>query len=602
MKFFITGDTSLDLKFITPSGAQCGNFIRNGQSLQQSFSIAENIFKLVERNTINFVLITLAPDALFRNADNSSQKDALGKNLLTLDNYITLCTKNGAKPVIVILPVAPTARENYREKFLGKFITILAALKKNRNFEVVNLFDLNLAANNFANETHLTEIGTLITSVSLTLKLRELQIFTYDDFCRMNYDYFYFLSQMTDKKFFHSMMDKIFSHTLSKIRRKDKIRVAFVTDNSAVWCGDKLYKLFADNPRFETTVFLCRGKESSVEDIQHDVTQFKIAGINVVGIFNLKEETPPQDIIFFLKPYFEHFSASFQFSVLTPQTLMAYIPYTINTASVFFHGYYDSSIFRLAWKYFFETELSRKLFDEKCSIGIPRGVVSGAPKMDFFFDDLSKVKFAWKMSRPDAKKIIWAPHHSFAKADATKISGTFPQNFQFMYEFAKAHPETSWVVKPHPRLQVSAIEAKIFPSNAAYEEYMRKWNELPNAQVFTGGYYQAIFATSDGMILDSISFIAEYQYTNKPMIFLLNNGFKRFTELGNKILDVSYIVDGKNHEEIATAIQKIFIKSNDTMKDKRLKVFDEYLNYRKFNGMSASEFIFKTVAEELEMI
>ena len=148
---------------------------------------------------------------------------------------------------------------------------------------------------------------------------------------------------------------------------------------------------------------------------------------------------------------------------------------------------------------------------------------------------------------------------------------------------------------------LAAIQRGLFPSVEAYNEYLQKWNDLPNAQVFTGGYYQEIFATSDGMIHDSCSFIAEYQYTNKPMIYLMNNDEEEFTELGKKILDVSYIVDGKNLEQIAAALQKIFIEGNDPLKAKRKRIFDEELNYKKFNGMLASDFIYKNIADELNL-
>ena len=104
------------------------------------------------------------------------------------------------------------------------------------------------------------------------------------------------------------------------------------------------------------------------------------------------------------------------------------------------------------------------------------------------------------------------------------------------------------------------------------------------------------------MIHDSCSFIAEYQFTHKPMIFLLNDPAEQFTALGKKILEVSYIVDGKNHEQIAAAVQKIFIDGCDTMKAERLRVFDALLNWRKRNGVSASEFIFNAVAEDLQII
>ena len=167
----------------------------------------------------------------------------------------------------------------------------------------------------------------------------------------------------------------------------------------------------------------------------------------------------------------------------------------------------------------------------------------------------SKFQFDWKMTRPDAKKIIWAPHHM--------IDGefsTFQWNYQFMYEFAKAHPEISWVVKPHPNLVHTAIGKKVFSSVQSYKDYFQKWDSLPNAKVYTGTYYQAIFATSDGMIQDCGSFIFEYQYVDKPMIYLLT-GKENLNDLTKEI----------------------------------------YLNYQKTNGMLASEFIYKNICDELKL-
>lgn len=199
------------------------------------------------------------------------------------------------------------------------------------------------------------------------------------------------------------------------------------------------------------------------------------------------------------------------------------------------------------------------------------------------------------MTRPDAKKIIYAPHWSI---DNGVLYSTFQWNFKFMYEFAKAHPEISWVFKPHPNLLFSAVTSGLFPSTEAFQEYLHAWDSLPNAKVVTGGYYQEIFATSDGMIHDSGSFIAEYQFTQKPMIFLRRDT-QTFSDMGSGILNVSYLVDGRNLEGIAALMQKIFIEGNDPMFDKRKKFFDEHLNYVKHNGATASEFIFRNILTEL---
>ncbi|MBR2519397.1 MAG: hypothetical protein IKE46_06400 [Selenomonadaceae bacterium] len=602
MNFFITGDGSvkanINLKFVTPEGSHGANFAADGQTLTKSLSIAQEIFGRVSYGKIDFVLIGLAPDCLFQSDDNLSA-DAFDKNLNALGEYLKLCVDCGAKPVCVILPVAPSIRADYRKKFVEPLREILTEFKKVYDFEIVDLFDFLYAAELFENERHFNLYTVPFMNVLLTFMLYNQNVLPFAEFCRMSYDYFYKLSYAIDKNTFNCLMEEIFRATLAKLKRKDKIKIAFVTDHAATWCGDDLYNLFARNPRFETTIFLCHSVESTPDDARHDFEQFKFRGLNVIGVFDLNEETPPQDMVIFLRPYLFTLSKSFQSDAMTPQTLWAYIHYGSETTTI--PSYHNLVIFRLAWKSFFDSELTRKLFDERCKIGMPRAYASGLPKMDFFFNMPEKFSFPWKMTRPNAKKIIWAPHWSITEAftDYGMAYGTFHQNFKFMYEFAKVHPEISWVVKPHPKLSESAVGSGFFSSVKAFENYLQAWNDLPNAQVFTGGYYQEIFATSDGLIHDSLSFIAEYQFTHKPMIYLTREDSTEFTELGEKILDVSYRVNGKDFEGIAALVQKVIIEGNDPLKEARQKVFDELLDYRRINGMSASEYIFHSIADEL---
>ena len=202
------------------------------------------------------------------------------------------------------------------------------------------------------------------------------------------------------------------------------------------------------------------------------------------------------------------------------------------------------------------------------------------------------------MTQPDAVKIIWAPHWSIEGFRYHRLA-TFQWNFEFMYEYAAAHPETSWIVKPHPQLLYSAVQTKTFESEAAFKDYLNKWAALPNARVLTGGYYQSIFASSDGMILDSGSFIAEYQFTHKPMLFLTRDT-DRFSELGRAIIDANYHVDGKDFDGIKKFIEDVLINRHDTQSAAREKVFDAELNYAKDNGMLASEKIFRTIADAFQ--
>ena len=525
--------------------------------------------------------------------------DSVKKNLQILKDYIKLCISNGAKPVGFVFPFSPVIKKNYAEESLTLFRLAVRQLEKIYDFTFIDLFDLNLGYDCFWNLAHLNLRGSTLASTFLGLQLYRKKILPAEYFCGMNYEYFNTLSNILNKNDYNALMNRVFTESVKKIGSKDKIKVGFLSDNAAMWCGDKLYNYFSQNERFEATVFLCLQRNKStfqtmIDDFHRGIAKFKEHGINIVGISDPKTKIPKQDIIFFLRPYFGHYSDAFQKINLTAETLIIHIPYCPKISHMDRGNLTDYDIYRIIWKGFFETKHVIKDLDGYCKFGMPRGIYSGLPRFDAYFED-KNLKFNWKMTRPDAKKIIWAPHWSITSGVR---SSTFQWNFKFMYEFAKNHPETSWVVKPHPHLLHSAVENGVFPSIEAFQKYLDAWNNLPNAQIATGGYYQEIFATSDGMIQDSISFIAEYQYVNKPMIFLTREG-EKFHDLGEKILKASYLVDGRNFQGIANLIQEIIIKGNDPKVDARKKVFDEQLNYLKYNGMTASEFIFKNISEEL---
>ena len=163
--------------------------------------------------------------------------------------------------------------------------------------------------------------------------------------------------------------------------------------------------------------------------------------------------------------------------------------------------------------------------------GLLRGkniVYSGYTKMDYFYEERvwseAEIRKLWKipdgMESQDMKKVIIAPHHSISEDSVVKFS-TFAKNVYFFLYLAKKYcNEVSFVFKPHPNLRLRAVEAKVFESYEAYDAYLEEWNSLPNAKVVQESDYLGLFDTSDGMILDSVSFLAEYIYVHKPLLFL----------------------------------------------------------------------------------
>ena len=447
--------------------------------------------------------------------------------------------------------------------------------------------------------THLNLRGAGIASAAIDFRLRGKDFWQLDKISALNYEDLFNISNFLAKDDYNETIDKYFKLAAKNIRGKKKIRVGFVSDDPSMWCGDKLYNLFAKNKRCDTTFFLClqksfRGQQNMLDDFQRGIERFKERGINVVAVTTDEQTVPAQDLLIMLRPYFHYLPKAFELASIGAQTLMTYIPYGFNT-SVW--NVFDTPIHRFGWKLFFESREHIQNINKFCREGAPRCLYSGYTKLDDFYDDKDKLTFDWKMTRPDAKKIIWAPHWSISSGI---FYATFQWNFKFMYEFAKAHPEISWVVKPHPMLFASAVGHGVFPNEETFNQYIKAWDNLPNAKVFTGPYYQGLFATSDGMIMDCGSWISEYQYTHKPMIFLTRDT-QQFNYLGDELMKVLYRVDGRNLPAIAALMQKIFIDGKDDLFDARMKFFDKHLDYVKANGMTASNFIFKTVAKELRL-
>lgn len=193
------------------------------------------------------------------------------------------------------------------------------------------------------------------------------------------------------------------------------------------------------------------------------------------------------------------------------------------------------------------------------------------------------------------KTIIWAPHWSIEEGI---LYATFQHNFKFFLEYAKNNEDIRWIVKPHPNLFFSAVRSGVFSTDQEFNSYIEAWKALPNAEVVVGGDYQESFCESDAMILDSSSFVAEYQYVNKPMLFLRRET-QTFNKLADDIIKASYSVNGDDYSGIEKFIDDVVMHGNDYKSEQREKLFKQKLDYYDDNKMLASETIYRCIKEEI---
>ena len=307
------------------------------------------------------------------------------------------------------------------------------------------------------------------------------------------------------------------------------------------------------------------GQTSPAEHMKKNIDFFKKHNLKyevayVKGLFYKLDKFKP-DIVFYQQPW----AISPKQSVLntSKSSLVCYNPYCFHSLCApadylyGFHGY--------VWKYFIESKLHEK--DYKKRFKAKNIVVSGSPKVDCYkFLNKEIINNIWKTK--NKKRIIYAPHHAFADELDYKVA-TFLENGQFILELAKSHPETEWIFRPHPVFIQRALKYKIMTLQEI-EDYYNQWKEI--GSIYTGGDYYELFASSDCLITDCISFLAEYLPTEKPVLHLRKNQKeqdKEFNNLLKKITNDYYkIYDNKTLEKI---FNEVVLEGNDFLKEKRIK-------------------------------
>ncbi len=405
--------------------------------------------------------------------------------------------------------------------------------------------------------------------------------------------------------------DKLEHYNLHRVATKKRIKVAFVLYSTSMWSCEHLYKLFEENPRFDPYLIISRytldANRRTFPTFQKSLDSIRNSGYRVITI---DEDTPKKkcyeamgspDIVFYLTPYSVLYPIGQNEIYMPSKVLCVYIPYSYMLIEA--EEKYDCPGMVLSWRHFSDSNLYRQmLLNYSCDYSRNTFFV-GYPKMDVYYEPESKTRAEiWKLPYGDKMKcIIYAPHHSLPGSETcTARFATFDKNYREILEYARSHQKTtSWIVKPHPNLKMTVLETGLFKNEDEYIEYLQEWEALPNARVVEEATYYDIFKTSDAMICDSVSFLAEYQFTGKPLL-LLTREDNNFNMFGAKIAEQLYKVSGADIAGINDFIDEVVIKGNDYMKEERKAFFENNLDYRIGDKRSASEQIFDHILNAID--
>lgn len=416
-------------------------------------------------------------------------------------------------------------------------------------------------------------------------------VIEYDLLKTIQYKYLVKYIDSLNKEDAITTMNNLFE--INKFHMRDSlIKVGFVVYSSAEWQCELLYRKLELDERFDPVIIIVNQQLDDVElmnDIYINTKSFFEKKYKYLSLVENKEDIDEINMLVYCSP----FEMSPKCANVTERKLCQLIVdvqygYYIEDKDDIRYGdtYFDRPFYKILWKYFVSSTCDIQYTSERQRLEGFNIAFSGLPKMDeYIFGRFSIRKDIWKCAVESPLKIIWAPHFNMEKG----MNGTFYMNYKWFLQYAREHKEVSWVVRPHPRFAMGAINAGIFKNNDEVYQYFDEWNKLPNAKVIQYGDYFDIFDTSDAMILDSLSFFVEYQFTGKKLLYLIPNEIRGLNLLGKTLFHNSKVINGADFDSIKNFI--IDCKENIN----RQKVIPKVIDYILINKKSATEFIYEII-------
>lgn len=398
---------------------------------------------------------------------------------------------------------------------------------------------------------------------------------------------------------------------LNKLRLKFKDsnhrpKVAIIIYHRAHWSIDSVYKEM-EKCNFDISIILSPAldikEELREKELEDNYQFFAKMGYNVIKGYDFNSKTAYKinkdlpDILIYQTHWMKDILPEFNILNFYDKILCISIPYGFMIANIC-QEQFNQQFHNLVWLNCEETTVHKKMAEKYASNKGINAVATGYPKMDKLFDN-SAIENYWKINSPSVKKIIWAPHYSI-NTDWDINSANFHKYYNEFYEYVLNNKNIEMILKPHPMLKSRCIQCKIMTAKE-YDEYTEKWNNLPNGKVVTDGNYLDVFKTSDGMILDSLSFVPEYLFTKKPICFINKFSNKdelmeHFNDFGRLAIKQTYLVN--NWTGIVEFIKDIVVKNDDVMQAQREEFYNKYL---KVNEGNSGKYIVEYIKKELEL-
>lgn len=377
------------------------------------------------------------------------------------------------------------------------------------------------------------------------------------------------------------------------------VKVVFFAIDIALWRYQHLYELMAADSRFQPTIVLspCPGRKQREQDAAGLRRFFDSKNTTYIDYhegdkpYDVKGIINP-DIVFYPQPY-EHLLCPEHDCLNFYDRLVCYASYYFPIGVQWAYNlHFSNRAWRIYYSLPYQIDLAKKkAFNHGCNTRMV-GYANA--------DDFLKRQHvdAWKQMADGKprKRLIWAPHFSIC-------SPPYRSNFlwmaDLMVDIAKTYSDQLQIAfKPHPALLTQLYGHGQWGKERT-DAYYKEWETMENTQLETGEYID-LFMTSDAMVHDSASFVAEYHYSQNPVMFVardLTPIMADVSTVGKAAYDAQYI--GETESDVRQFIDHVVLAGEDPLKSKREAFFRDSLLPP--NNKSVAQNILDDIIESLQL-
>ncbi|MBP3688014.1 MAG: glycosyltransferase [Alphaproteobacteria bacterium] len=364
------------------------------------------------------------------------------------------------------------------------------------------------------------------------------------------------------------------SRQLVRHNNNNKIRVVFLFQEASYWSSMKsLYETLMKDERFEVFVVaipvlvvphlnkleLKSENIKFLEDNNIEYIDARGADGTMFDIYNLKP-----DYVFVQIHFDRQRILEYKTNIIRLYSKVCLIPHAfLLSASDNKELSYQQDYFRIFAPNQYHAEQLSSVIHRSDNIEI-----TGYPRFDLYNSHLQDSPI-WKIRKKKKsriKRIIWSPHW-WAYGHSRGLANGVLNLWDYFYNYVQAHKDVELIVKPHPNLFNGLTQSGYITESKA-NSMIAAMNALPNAQVYMGGDYIDLFQTADLIVNNSISFLAEWLPSEKPMIFFDTERKFELNEMAGQILEVYYHVSSIT--ALDEQITNILYKQQDSMKYQRI--------------------------------